>query len=76
MRGTPEAATFLATIAQNISPEGYIYATVAPMLSTGLTVGPSLQKGVPEQAFNYFRRPSLSATAWAGLAALGVNPLA
>jgi hypothetical protein len=69
------ARDFLSTVAGNLSPQGYVYATVAPMLSTGLTVGPSLQKGVPEQAFNYYRRPSLSATSWAGLAALGVNPL-
>ncbi len=72
----PLAATFTATLAQNISPEGYVYATIAPQLSTGLTTGPSLQKNLPGQPFNYFRRPALSATAWAGLAALGVNPLA
>ncbi len=71
----PLAAEFMAAIRRNISRQGYVYATVAPELSTGLTVGPSLQPGVPEQAFNYYRRPSLSATAWAGLAALGVNPL-
>ncbi len=69
------APTFLATIAANISPQGYIYATVAPMLSTGLTVGPSLKPGVAPEPFNYYRRPALSTTAWAGLAALGVNPL-
>jgi hypothetical protein len=71
----PLAAIFRATVARNVSPSGYVYATVAPVLSTGFTVGPSLQKGVPEQAFNYYRRPALSTTAWAGLAALGVNPL-
>jgi len=76
LAGGPLAAAFMATVAANISPEGYVYATVAPMLSTGLTVGPSLKPGVPEQAFNYYRRPALSTTAWAGLAALGVNPLA
>jgi hypothetical protein len=75
LAGTPQAAGFLSTVANQLSPEGYVYATVAPMLRTGLTVGPSLQKGVPEQAFNYYRRPALSTTAWAGLAALGVNPL-
>lgn len=72
---SPLAATFLQTVSANLSPQGYVYATVQPVLSTGLKVGPSLQKGVPEQAFNYYRRPSLSATSWAGLAALGVNPL-
>ncbi|WP_284256528.1 hypothetical protein [Acidocella aquatica] len=71
----PLAAIFFAALAQNLSPQGYVYATVAPELATGLTTGPSLQKGVPEQAFNYFRRPALSTTAWAGLAAMGINPL-
>ena len=73
--GNTLADTFTATITANISPEGYVYATVAPSLSTGLTVGPSLQPNMPELAFNYYRRPSLSATCWAGLAELGVNPL-
>jgi hypothetical protein len=68
------AADFLATIAANIAPNGYVYATVADRLSTGLTVGPSLIPGQPEQNFDYFRRPSLSATAWAALASTGVNP--
>jgi len=70
------AQSFLATVAQNTSPEGYVYATISPSLATGLTVGPSLRQGVPAQIFAYYRRPSLSATCWAGLAALGVNPLA
>jgi hypothetical protein len=74
--GNGLADAFMATIAANVSPEGYVYATVAPSLSTGLTVGPALQKNVPALAFTYYRRPSLSATSWAGLAALGVNPLA
>ena len=64
---------FTATINANISPEGYVYATVAPELSTGLTTGPSLKPGVPEQPFNYDRRPSLSATAWAALAELKLD---
>ncbi len=69
------ANAFLATVNANLSPKGYVYATVAPVLSTGLTVGPSLKLGAPEQPFNYYRRPSLSATAWAGLSALSANPL-
>ncbi|MBU6449766.1 MAG: hypothetical protein KGQ26_09100 [Rhodospirillales bacterium] len=72
----PLAEAFSGTVSANISPQGYVYAAVQPVLSTGLKIGPSLQKGVPEQAFNYYRRPSLSATSWAGLAALGANPLA
>ncbi len=70
------ATAFMATIAANIAPNGYVYATVADTLSTGLTVGPSLIPGQAEQKFNYFRRPSLSASAWTVLASLGVNPLA
>jgi hypothetical protein len=73
--GNDLATTFMATIGANISPEGYVYATVAPSLSTGLTVGPSLQKNIAELPFNYYRRPALSATCWAGLAELGFNPL-
>lgn len=71
----PLAAAFLNTVSANLAPQGYVYATVAPMLGTGLKVGPSLQKNVPPRDFNYYRRPSLSATSWAGLAAFGVNPL-
>ena len=70
----PLADAFLQTVAGNISAQGYVYATIAPMLSTGLMVGPALQKNVPVQPFNYYRRPSLSATGWAGLAALGFDP--
>jgi hypothetical protein len=71
----PLAQVFLNTLGANLSPQGYVYATVSPALRTGLTVWPSLQPGVPAQAFNYYRRPALSTTSWAGLAALGVNPL-
>ncbi|WP_297494200.1 hypothetical protein [Acidocella sp.] len=73
--GNRLAETFTATLHRNISPQGYVYATVAPMLATGLTIGPALQPGQPEQSFNYYRRPALSPTCWAGLAALGANPL-
>ncbi|HQT44181.1 MAG TPA: hypothetical protein PLD79_09285 [Halothiobacillus sp.] len=67
---------FRATVEANVSPSGYVYATVEAAMPTGLTVGPSLQPGVPEQKFIYFRRPALAPTAWAILAALDVNPLA
>lgn len=69
------AAAFLAVVAANVSASGYVYATIAPELGTGLTVGPSLQPGQPAQKFDYFRRPSLSATSWAVLATFGCNPL-
>ncbi len=74
-QGNGLAAAFLATLAAQISPSGYIYASVAPVLSTGLDVGPSLQPSVAAQKFNYYRRPALAPTAWAGLAGYGANPL-
>jgi hypothetical protein len=69
-----DAAAFLGTIAANRAPNGYVYATVAPMLATGLAVGPATA-GQPEMPFTYYRRPSLSATAWATLAVQAANPL-
>jgi hypothetical protein len=70
------ANRFTATIEANIAPCGYVYASVAETLSTGLTVGPSLLPGLAPKPFNYYRRPALAPTAWAALAALDVNPLA
>lgn len=72
---SPLALSFMDTVAANLSRTGYIYATVLPVLSTGLKVGPSLRKNVPEQDFNYYRFPALSATSWAAMAALKINPL-
>lgn len=70
------AAGFMDMVAANVSPQGYVYATVAPMLSTGLKVGPSLRNNAPPQDFNYYRVPSLSATCWAAMAAFKINPFA
>ncbi len=70
------AAIFASTVKDNISDGGYVFATVQNELSTGLTVGPSLQPNTPEKLFNYFRRPALAPTSWAVLASLEVNPLA
>ncbi len=71
----PLATNFTSTIAANTAPNGYVYATAAPTLATGLTTGPSLIPGQPETKFSYFRRPCLSATAWATLAQLGIDAL-
>jgi hypothetical protein len=65
---------FLATIASQISPGGYVYAATTDSLSTGLTVGPP-PPGQAPKAFNYYRRPALAPTAWAALSAMGYNPL-
>jgi hypothetical protein len=67
---------FLATLAENTAPNGYLYATITPTLATGLTTGPALTPGTAATPFNYYRRPALSTTAWAGLAAHHANPLA
>lgn len=72
---SPLAASFMDTIAENVSRQGYVYATVSPTLTTGLKVGPSLDKTTPPQDFNYYRYPALSTTSWAGMAALKINPL-
>jgi len=73
--GDPAAKNFAATVAANVAPCGFVYASAEKQISTGLTVGPSLQPGVAPQKFNYYRRPALAPTAWAALAALAVNPL-
>jgi hypothetical protein len=53
----------LACVARETAPDGYVYATREPRISTGLAA----------DAY-YFRLPHLGATAWAALAALGSNP--
>lgn len=72
---SPLAASFMDTIAANLSPQSYVYATASAVLETGLKVGPSLIKNQPAQNFNYYRVPALSATSWAAMAALSINPL-
>lgn len=72
---SPLAPSFMDTVAANLSPQGYVYATVTQVLRTGLSVGPSLQSNIPPQPFNYYRRPALSTTSWAAMAALNLNPL-
>jgi hypothetical protein len=73
-QGDGLAEVFLQTVAGQISPAGYVYASVAPVLSTGFDVGPA-PPGAQAQKFNYYRRPALAPTAWAVLAGLRVNPL-
>lgn len=72
--GDPRAKDFLATVQGQLSPSGYVYASVSDRLATGLDVGPP-PPGRKPQPFAYFRRPALSPTAWAALSALNVNPL-
>lgn len=65
------ADALLAGLRQDLAPSGWLYATRADSLTTGLKIGP--QSATAD--FFYFRRPHLGATAWAALAALGWNPL-
>ncbi len=65
------AARLAATLAANTAPSGLIYACTTPTLTTGLSTG--LDPSAPD--FLYFRRPHIAPTAWAVLAALGVNAL-
>ncbi len=66
-----DAEKCFATLAQQISPAGFFYATREPRITTGLAIGSD--SGSAD--FYYYRRPHLGATAWAALAALSRNPL-
>lgn len=64
------AGTLFATIAGEFAPGGYVFATRAARIRTGLALGPNSRRA----DFYYYRQPHLGATAWAALAALGWNP--
>jgi hypothetical protein len=65
-----EAERLLTTLAGQISPSGFLFATDVARLTTGIAIGPASTG--PD--FYYFRRPHLGATAWGVLAARGWNP--
>jgi hypothetical protein len=65
------AARFGATLAANTAPSGLILACTTPTLTTGLSTGLDLSSA----DFLYYRRPHIAPTAWAIMAALGINPL-
>lgn len=60
----------LALLAGQFAPDGLVWATSVPRLTTGLALAPDHAQA----DFFYFRRPHLGATAWAVLAAQGWNP--
>jgi hypothetical protein len=64
------SAQLLTTLEADRTPSGYLNATRAARVSTGLSIDPT--KTEPD--FFYFRRPHLGATAWAALAASAWNP--
>ena len=49
---------------------GWLFATPAERISTGLAIGPDSVSN----DFFYYHLPHLGATAWAAIAATGVNP--
>jgi len=64
------SAQLLATLEADRTPSGFLNATRAGRVSTGLSIDPTKT----EADFFYFRRPHLGATAWATLAATAWNP--
>ena len=50
--------------------DGWLFATPQARINTGLAIGPT--SVTPD--FFYYHLPHLGATAWAAIAALGVNP--
>ncbi|WP_223677557.1 hypothetical protein [Azospirillum agricola] len=65
-----DADRLFAGLLADISPGGFLWATRPAVLTTGLAIGPDSKT----DDFLYYRRPHLGATAWATLAALGLNP--
>jgi hypothetical protein len=64
------SAQLLTTLEADRTPSGFLNATRAERVSTGLSLDPTKT----EADFFYFRRPHLGATAWATLAATAWNP--
>ena len=65
-----EAHRLRLSAAEQAGPEGYIFASKTPSISTGLAIGPNSAT----DDFRYYHRPHLGATAWTVLAARGWNP--
>ena len=64
------SVALLTGLRSELTAQGWLYATRAPQISTGLKIGPHSKTA----DFFYYRRPHLGATAWAALAAIGWNP--
>jgi hypothetical protein len=63
------AEAFLKGLPSHVSPTGFLFATSAAEVPTGLTV-----EGGSGEPFKYYHWPHLGATAWAALAAAHWNP--
>ncbi len=71
LRGSPRrAAPLWPLLLQQQTSEGWLLATPKNRIRTGLAIGPD----AVTDDFRYYRVPHLGATAWAAIAALGVNP--
>lgn len=70
-RGLSKRAAALWTVlAQQQTEEGWLFATPKPRIATGLAIGPASTTS----DFFYYHLPHLGATAWAAIAARGVDP--
>ncbi len=71
LRGLPaRAAPLWRLLREQDDGDGWLYATPEPRIRTGLAIGPD---SVTDD-FHYYHLPHLGATAWAAIAALGINP--
>lgn len=69
--GLPARARPLwAVLAAQQADDGWLFATPQTRISTGLAIGPDSVSN----DFFYYHLPHLGATAWAAIAAMGVNP--
>lgn len=64
------AAPLWRLLRQQQTEQGWLFATPQPRIATGLAIGPA---SVTSDFF-YYHLPHLGATAWAAIAAKGVNP--
>jgi hypothetical protein len=69
LAGPAVARRMMQTLAAQTSPEGLVWATTVPRLTTGFSTGLTTSAD-----FFYYRRPHVGATAWAALAAMRANP--
>lgn len=71
LRGLPKrAAPLWPLLRRQQTDEGWLFATPEPRIATGLAIGPNSTTS----DFFYYHLPHLGATAWAAIAATGVNP--
>ena len=71
LRGLARKTTALWPLLERQQTDGgWLFATPKPRITTGLAIGPA---SVTDDFF-YFHLPHLGATAWAAIAARGVNP--